>query len=73
MSITYLLPTYNLMTYLPTNPPTHLPRYTTYLPTHPPAYLSVLRTYLLTYLNTYILPTSQLSYSLIMFDRLHLF
>jgi len=61
MPITYLPPIYNFTTYLPTNPPTHLPRCTTYLPTHPPTYLNVLRTYLPTHLPTYI-PIHPLTY-----------
>jgi len=48
MPITYLLPTYNLTTYLPINPPTYLPRCIIYLPVHPP-------TYLLTHPPTYLL------------------
>ncbi len=58
MPNTYLLlpPTYNLTTYLLTNPPTHLPICNTYLPTHRPAHLP---SYLcINYLTTY--PTTHL-------------
>jgi hypothetical protein len=56
MPITYLPPTYNLITYLRTNPPTHLLRCTTYLPTYPPTYLPTyyLPTYLSTHSPTYL-------------------
>jgi len=59
---TSYLQSYNLPTYLPTNPPTYLPRCTSiYLPTYPPAYLCRCTTHPLTnpptYLPIYHLPT----------------
>jgi hypothetical protein len=66
MPTTYLPPTYNLTTYLPTNPPTYLNVLPTYLSTHIPTYILI--TYLsypfthldvlFTYLPTY--PPTQL-------------
>jgi len=52
-------PTYNLTTYQPTHPPTHLDVLPTYLPT----YLGVLPTYLPTHSPTYLHTTYITSYN----------